>query len=301
MAGGGETEHGYQKQAPLKGILWMAVAAVFFSISMGLVRHISLTIDAFEQTFFRQFLGMLIMLPFMLRGGFASFRTGQLKTNLIRNVAGYLGISMSFWAVTLIPLADATALQFTLPLFTIIFAMILLAERVGRHRWIATVIGFAGALVIIRPGFAEINLGMVVALAAAASFGISDTLARRLSRTDSTNSIVFFSFALQVPIALAVALFNWVTPSLADWPWLIALGLASFGAQWSLSRSFVLAEASLVSPVLFFRLPMVAVIGFFFFDELSDIWTWIGAAIIFSATYYSARREASHHRAKQAA
>lgn len=276
----------------------MVVAAIFFSIAVGLVRHISATIDAFEQTFWRQVIGAIILLPYAWRLGFKGLKTRQLGTNLIRNTAGYVGISFSFLSITLIPMADSLALQFTLPLFTMIFAFLILSERVGRHRIAATVVGFAGALVILRPGIVDINLGMTVALLAAASFGVSDTLVRRLSRTDSTTLIVFYGFALQIPIAAAVAAFNWVTPSLTDWPWLIALGLTSFAAQWSLARSFVLAEASLVSPVLFIRLPMVAAIGFFFFAQVPDIWTGVGAVIIFAATYYSARREAKLHRAK---
>ena len=276
----------------------MVVAAIFFSIAVGLVRHISATIDAFEQTFWRQVIGAIILLPYAWRLGFKGLKTRQLGTNLIRNTAGYVGISFSFLSITLIPMADSLALQFTLPLFTMIFAFLILSERVGRHRIAATVVGFAGALVILRPGIVDINLGMTVALLAAASFGVSDTLVRRLSRTDSTTLIVFYGFALQIPIAAAVAAFNWVTPSLTDWPWLIALGLTSFAAQWSLARSVVLAEASLVSPVLFIRLPMVAAIGFFFFAQVPDIWTGVGAVIIFAATYYSARREAKLHRAK---
>jgi drug/metabolite transporter (DMT)-like permease len=282
----------------VQGVLWMLVAAAFFSIAAGLVRHISVTIDAFEQTFFRQLIGLLILLPFMWRRGLAGFKTRQIKVNLVRNVAGYLGISLSFLSLTLIPLADAITLQSTLPMFTIVFAAVLLGERVGLHRWSAMAVGFLGAVLILRPGFAEISVGMLVALASALCFGVSDTMARKLSSTDSTAVIVFYSFALQVPIAFAVALFNWVTPSAQDWLWLIALGLVSFGAQWGLSRAFVLAEASLVSPALFARIPLVALIGFAFFAEVPDIWTWIGAAVIFGATYYSAHRDAIRHRAR---
>jgi len=283
-------------QAPLAGVLWMVVAAVFFAVSVGLVRHIAETINAFEQTFWRQFIGLIIILPFLLRDGLPAFRTRQLGTNLFRTLAGYAGISLAFYSVTLIPLADALALQFTLPLFTIVFAMVILGEHVGIHRWAATVIGFTGALVILRPGYAEVSFGMIVALGAAAFLGLSDTLVRRLSRTDATTTIIFYTFALQVPIAFAVALYDWVTPTLADWPWLIALGVCSFIAQWGLSRAFALAEASLVSPVLFLRLPVVSVIGYVFFAQVPDVWTWTGALIIFASTWYAARRETLHRR-----
>ena len=292
-----EAPGGYQAQAPMKGVAWMAVAAVFFAVSVGLVRQISGTIDAFEQTFWRQFIGLLLILPMVWRGGFAAFRTRQIGTHFLRSLVGYVGIALSFYSVTLIPLAESLALQFTLPLFTIVFAMLVLGERVGAHRWAATATGFLGALVILRPGFAEVTFGMMVALGAAAFLAMSDTLVRRLSRSDATTAIVFYAYALQVPIAFAVSLGNWVTPSLADWPWLIALGVCSFIAQWGLSRAFILAEASLVSPVLFLRLPVVAAIGYVFFAEVPDAWTWIGAAIIFASTYYAARREALHRRA----
>lgn len=271
----------------------MASAAVFFAISFALVRRISefSGIDAFEQTLFRQVIGTAIMLPFILRQGRSGFRTGQVGTNIIRNIAGYGGIALSFLGITLIPLADAMALQSTHPFFIIIFASVLLTERPGIHRWLAVAIGFIGAIVILRPGFGVISLGMIAAVAAAASFGLSDTLCRKLGRTDSTSAIVFYGFALQLPIALPIALFNWVTPVAADWPWLIAMGVTSFAAQWSLSKSFVLAEASLVSPVLFLRLPIVAVIGFAYFGQETNIWTWVGAVIIFAAAYYAGRRE----------
>jgi len=295
-----EAPGAYQKQAPLQGVLWMVVAAFFFAVSAGLVRYISTNIDAFEQAFWRQFLGLLIILPFVWRNGLIGLRTRQLKTNLLRNLAGYTGISLYFYSVTLIPLAESLALQFTLPLFTIIFAMLILGENVGAHRWTATVVGFLGALVILRPGMIAVEIGAMVALTAAACLAMSDTLVRRLSRTESTLMIVFYGYLLQIPLAFAVALPDWVTPSAADWPWLIALGACSFIAQWGLSRSFVLAEASLVSPILFLRLPIVAVIGYFFFAQVPDLWTWVGAVIIFGSSYYAARRETMHRRRRTA-
>lgn len=292
---------GFQKQAPLHGVLWMVVAAFFFAVSVGLVRHISENIDAFSQTFWRQLIGLAIILPFVFRNGISGLRTYQLKTNLLRNLAGYSGIALSFYSVTLIPLAESLALQFTLPLFTIIFAIFILGERVGMHRWVATVTGFLGALIILRPGVVVIELGMVVALAAAALLALSDVLARQLSRTETTLMIVFYGYLLQTPMALAVAVPQWDTPTAEDWPWLIALGLCSFAAQWGLSRAFVLAEASLVSPILFLRLPIVSVIGYVFFAQVPDIWTWVGALVIFASTYYAARREALHQRRLAAA
>ncbi|MEE2746501.1 MAG: EamA family transporter, partial [Pseudomonadota bacterium] len=114
-----------------------------------------------------------------------------------------------------------------------------------------------------------------------------------------TLSIVFLSFVFQLPFSLPLALSDWVTPTVMELLWLAAMGATSFGAQWSLSRAYILADASVVSPVLFIRLPMVSAIGLIFFNQVTDIWTWIGALIIFGSTYYAARREASISRIKE--
>jgi len=279
-------------QSSIRGVLWMALAAVFFSITIGLVRYISESINAYEQTFFRHIIGILILTPFVIRAGLPSIRTHQIRLNIFRNLVGNGGTTLSFLSVTMISLTDSLTLHFTLPIFATLFAIFLLRERVGYHRWIAMLIGFVGVLIVLRPGFQVMNYGMLAALGAAACFGLSDVLLRKLSRTDLTLSIVFYSFFIQVPFSLPLAVMNWATPTSMELFWLTAMGIASFGAQWSLSKAYILADASVVSPVLFIRLPMVSAIGIIFFEQVTDIWTWIGAIVIFSSTYYAARRAA---------
>jgi len=283
-------------QSSVRGILWMALAAVFFSIAFGLVRHISEFINPYEQTCFRHIFGILILAPFVIRSGWGSIRTYQFKLNVFRNFVGNAGTTLSFLSVTMISLTDSLTLHFTLPIFAILFALLILKEKVGSHRWIAVVVGFLGVLVVLRPGFQEVNIGMLIALGAAACFGLSDVLLRKLSRTDMTLSIVFLSFVFQLPFSLPLALPGWVTPTPVEFFWLTAMGTASFGAQWSLSKAYILADASVVSPVLFIRLPMVSAIGLVFFNQVTDIWTWVGAFIIFGSTFYAARREAIESR-----
>lgn len=286
------------QQSPLRGVLWMAAAAVFFSVSFGVVRHLSDNgdIHAFQQAFFRQVFGTLVFLPIIFRHGLSSIRTRQPIANLTRVATNAVALVLAFWGVTLIPLAQALTLQSTVPFFAIIFAMLVVNERPGPHRWAAVMIGFAGALVILRPGIIGISLGMTVAVASAAFYGFSDAFLRKVARTDGTISIIFFGFAVQVPLLLPLAIMHWTTPALSDWPWILAMVILSFGAQFSLSKAYINAEASIVSPVLFIRIPMVAVIGFIFFDQIPDMWVWIGAAVIFVSTVYAARREALIHR-----
>jgi drug/metabolite transporter (DMT)-like permease len=232
------------------------------------------------------------MLPWLLKGGIASFRTSRPLTHFARGALSYLGMLLSYYSVTLISLADSNALQFTLPFFTFLYAMWLLNERISLHRWVAMAVGFAGVLVIVRPGFADVNIGVFVAIAAAATYGLSDVMTRMLSRTESTNLIMFYTFVLPAPLGLIPALFFWTWPG---WPQTVAILVFSASAtlaSYSLTRAFTAAETSVVSPVLYVRLPIVAAFGWYFFDQPTDIWTWIGSAIIFAATLALARREA---------
>ena len=147
-------------QSSVRGILWMALAAVFFSIAFGLVRHISEFINPYEQTCFRHIFGILILAPFVVRSGGGSIRTYQFKLNVFRNFVGNAGTTLSFLSVTMISLTDSLTLHFTLPIFAILFALLILKEKVGSHRWIAVVVGFLGVLVVLRPGFQEVNIGV---------------------------------------------------------------------------------------------------------------------------------------------
>ena len=269
----------------------MASAAIFFSLTFVIVRYLSNSIGAFEQTFFRHVVGILILLPFIIQRGLISLRTHQIGVNIVRNFAGNAGMSLSFLSMTLIPLGEAVTLNFSLPFFVIIFAILILREEVGLHRWVAMMMGFAGVGIAIQPGFQSVHPGMIAAIGAAAAYGLSDVLLRKLSQTDMTLSIVFYGFAIQLPFSLPLAINEWVTPKGVEWGWLILMGCLAFSAQWCLSRAYIVADASLVSTVMFIRLPIISVLGYLFFNEVTDVWTWLGAAVIFLSTIYAIRCE----------
>jgi len=275
----------------------MVLAALCFAVTIGFVRALSTSYSVFEIVMIRQVFGTLLMLPWLLRIGTAGLRTQRFGLHCARAAGIYGAVYASYLSALMISLADSTALQFTLPMFTILFAVLFLKERVGAHRWIATGLGFAGMLLIIRPGFATISAGMLVAVAAAALFAASDVATRYLTGRESTGAVVFWGYFLQLPISIAVALPDFKMPPAADVPAILAFSVAAFGAQWFLTKAFSDADATLVSPVLFLRLPFVSVIGWFFFAEAPEAWTWIGAAVIVLGTWYGAHREAAQHRA----
>jgi len=283
-----------------RGMLWMLCAALFFSTSVGFVRHLSNTLQAFEIVFLRQLIGVVFMIPWLLRVGVFSMRTRRLPMLTLRAALSYLGMLAAYYAYTRISLADAVALQFTTPLFTTILAILFLREVVGKHRWAALVFGFVGVIIIVRPGFEEINLGVPVALCAAFCYGSSNVANRALTSTESTSVIMFYGFLLQLPMATVPALMTWVAPGWDHVLPLLGFGIVAFGAQYCLTRSFAVADASLVEPVMFIRLPCVAAIGYFLFAQVPDAWTWAGAAVIFLSTYGLARLEAAQERKKEA-
>ena len=283
---------GNPRHSPGLGALWMTAAALFFSIAIGFVRYLSDAYTTFEIAFFRQALGIVVASFWVWRVGLVALRTRVLHLHFVRAILGYGGLVAGYYAVRLISIADTQALQFTLPFFTFIFAAWALNETIRAHRVTATIVGFAGALIIIRPGLVEANLGMLIALGAAALFAGSDVTNRYLSGRDAVGAIVFYGFVIQLPIGLAASIPGWVTPSLAELPVITVFAASAVAAQWCLTRSFAVAEASLVSPVLYLRLPIVALIGFVFFDQVTDLWTWIGAAIMIASTVYGTRIDA---------
>lgn len=266
------------------GALWLIVMAVA-------IRALSPKYSILEQIFLRSVISLLLILPWAVRQGAARLRTRRLRLHVFRNVVHYIGNLGWFFGVATIPLADVSALQFTLPLFTVVLAAIFLHEQVGPHRWLALVIGFAGALIIIRPGFATVSIGTVAVLASAAFYGASQAASKALSRTESPQAVLFYMALVFVPVTAIPAAYRWTTPELADMPLILVLGVTGYLAHFSIIRAFAAADASFVMPFDFMKLPIAAVFGFVLYRELPDLWTWVGAVIIFGATWYMTWRE----------
>ncbi len=277
---------------PVAGVLWMTAAAVCFSASFALVKALQDSgMTVFQAVLFRQCLGLVLFLPVLLRSRSAVFGSEVRARHLVRALFGFLGMCSAYHSLSLIHLADSVALQFTLPFFVMLFAAWILGERLRRHRVIATVAGFAGVLLIVRPGFAEANAGILFALAGAACYAASDVNARRLARHDGLPAIMIWNFLWTIPLAAVPSAAWWVAPPPGAW-WAVA-GFAAAGvcAQFCLTRSLGMAEAGLVAPILFLRLPLIAAVGYLWFGQATGIWTWIGAGVIFAATVWMTRVE----------
>ena len=286
--------------AVVRGPVWMVMGGLALLLLAIVIRELQGKYHVLEMIFLRSVISLLLILPWALRQQRSELRTNRLPLHIFRNGIHYLGNVCWFLGVTLVTLADLQALQFTTPLFTIILAAIFLREKVGPHRWIATALGFIGALVIIRPGFIPIGEGTLAVILSAVFYASSQTTTKALSRTDSPNAILLYMSLIFIPIS-AIPVFIpipaisaeaiWVTPDLADAPLIILLGVFGYLAHACIIRSFATADASYVMPFDFLRLPFAAAFGFFLYHEQPEIWVWIGATIIFAATYYITWRE----------
>ena len=270
---------------------WMLFACLCFSIMNGIVRHLGGSIEPIVVVFFRCLFGLVAMAPFLLRSGLSSLRTEKPMLHVIRGFISVIAMGCWFYGIKVMPLAEAVALSFTTPLFSSIAAVVLLGEVMRRRRWTATVVGFIGTLIVLRPGLTEFTSGSFLILAAAILMAISQVMVKYLTGKDHPNAIVFWLVFLVLPLSLLPAAAFWQTPVGVEWIWLVGLGMIATLAHQSMVRSFALADATAVVPFDFMRLPFVALIGFFAFGEKADMWTWLGATVIVSSSVYITHRE----------
>ena len=278
---------------PLQAALNMVGACIVWSLVSWLVRVLSVDLHAFELVFFRNLFGLIAILPFLMRAGIPVFPRQEIGIYLIRACFGLVAMLGWFYSITVIPLADATALSFTAPIFATVAAIVVLGEVVRIRRWTA--------MVVLRPGMADISIGAVAALVSSAAIAVVIVLVKILARTETTNRIVAFHTAILLPLSLIAAAFFWTWPT---WPQLGLCALLGAGAtigNWLTVRAFTLGETTAVMPYDFTRLPFVAVVGYFAFAEVPDLWTWIGGGVIFASSVYIARRESQLARSEQIA
>lgn len=269
----------------------MALAALLFASMHGAIRHVSSGLHPFEIAFFRNAFALLIVLPWFVRQGLAPLRTKRLGLHLLRTVFNVIAMLCFFYALAITPLAEVTALNFTAPIFTTLLAGLILGEVVRARRWTAVAIGFLGTLVILRPGFADIGLGQILALTASLVWACALLVIKSLSRTESSVTIITYMSLLLLPLSLIPALFVWQGPTLDQLLWLVLIGLLGGGAQYLMTESLSLADTGVVMPIDFTKLIWVSVIAYLAFGEIPDLFTWIGGAIIFGSTFYIAYRE----------
>jgi drug/metabolite transporter (DMT)-like permease len=270
---------------------FMILAGALFASMHGTVRLISFDMHPFVIAFFRNLFGFLVLVPLLMRGGIGMFKTKRFGFHTIR--AGINSVSMLCWfmALSLIPLADATALNLTGPLFVTLGAMVAFGEKVRIWRWTALIIGATGALMIIRPGFEAMNIGALLAIGATAMAAISKLFAKSLTKSEDPATIAAYVQFLMTPITLVAALFYWQWPTFEQLLGLMAIGvLGSLGHLFT-AKAYAIADLSFAEPIIFTRMIWATIFGYVAFSEIPDIWTWGGAFTIVMATTIISYRE----------
>ena len=275
----------------LQGAVWMMLSAVFFAAQAGIVRYLASDFHFVEISFFRALFGIVAMVPWLMKRGVAILRTPQTKLYAARGFLSTAAMYGWFGSLTMIPLADATAISFTFPLFIAFAGVVLLKEPAHAARWLALAVGLAGTLIVVRPGFEKVNIGVFMVIGGGVCISMSAMLLKIALRTDHPDKAALYQSIYMLPFALAGALFVWKWPGWEQWLWAFALGAASITAQRLYSRAFAIGDVGAVAPFDFTRLPFAIGIGFFAFAQIPDIWTIVGGIVIFVSSIYAGRSE----------
>jgi drug/metabolite transporter (DMT)-like permease len=275
----------------LRGALWMVGAMLSFALMAVSVRELLHSMGRFEILFVRSFVSLALLLLLLPRRGLGSLRTRRLGLHVLRNAFHFAGQYAWVYAISLLPLATVFAIEFTMPVWAALLAMIFLGERFNQGRVVMLVLGIAGVVVMLRPGMAVIQPAALVMLAGAFAYASTMIATKRLSERDSAFAILFYMGVIQLPLGLIPALPEWVWPGMRDLPWVFVIGAAGLVAHYCMTRAFRIADAMVVVPIDFLRLPLIAVVGMLFYDEPLQLAIMAGAAVIFAGTFYSLRRE----------
>ena len=266
-------------------------AAGSLSAMHAIVRFLSPSIHPFELAFFRSLFGFIVILPLLLRGGIDSVRTHQPRLQMLRGVVSIAAMMSWFYGLSMVPLAEATALSFTNVIFGSLAAIIFLREKMTMARGIAVFIGFVGVLVILRPGFVQMDIGVVCVLFSALCWGCSVVIVKQLGRTDSAVSIVAWVGIQLSILSLPFALSVWVWPTMEEWLWLSLLGTLATIGHLCMVQGLKLTDAMTIFPLDFTRLIWASLFGLLIFSEWPDVWTFVGAGIIVISGTFMLYRE----------
>ncbi|NCA69175.1 MAG: DMT family transporter [Sphingobacteriia bacterium] len=276
----------------LHAAAWMGVALSSFALLAVAARELLDSMSPVQFLFLRTALGLPLLIPLALWLAPGFHRTRRPALHLLRNVFHYGGQVAWITAIGILPLALVFALEFTTPVWAALLAVVFLGERLNRGRLIALLLGIVGVLLMTRPGAQPLELGILIGLAAAVGFAISLIATKGLTRHDSVFTILFWMLVMQLVIGLIPALLLWQTPQWSDGPWLLVAAATGISAHLGIAKAFQHADATLVLPMDFLRLPLIAIVGTLVYGEILDPWVLAGALVIFAGNWYGLSREA---------
>ncbi len=274
-----------------RGIIWMSGALLSFLMMAIAGRELSDTMNTFQIVFVRSVVALSVIMVIVSCTGLETMRTDKWRIHLIRNTIHFGAQYGWFLGISLLPLATVFAIEFTTPIWAVLMAVVFLKEKMTLGRTVAVGFGFIGVLIILRPGAEVLDIGSIAVLLAAMGYAAAYTFTRFLGRTDSPLVILFHMMAVQTLIGLGPGLWAWVMPQLVDTVWILLVGLMAISSHFCLAKALSLADAGVVVPIDFLRLPLIAVIGFLIYDEAIETLVFAGALVIFAGNYYNIQQE----------
>jgi len=271
--------------------LWMS-GTLFSFMAMAIGgRQLSGHLTTFQILFFRSLIGLLIISFLLWRTSWQQIYTKHFKIHALRNVAHFGGQFGWFYGIAFIPLAEVFALEFTVPVWTAVLATILLGEQITRARVTAITFGVVGVILILRPGLAVVNPASLAVLGSALGYAFSHTLTRKLAQIDTPLTILFYMTLIQLPLGFVTSIFDWNTPSAAMLPWIMVVGVTALSGHYCMARALALADAIVVVPMDFLRLPLIAAIGVAVYGEPLDWLVLAGGSLMFAGNLINIRAE----------
>src|ERR1700744_3904199 len=276
-----------------KAALWMAG---WLALMLGIVvagREAMREVNVFQLMEMRTLIGFCFLYPLILRsGGVGVLQTARLPMHIGRNTIHYCAQLGWFFALTLIPIGQVVAIEFTMPIWTAILAAAFLGERITSWKAIAIALGVIGVVVIVPPATGEANPGQLIALAAAVGFGVSMAMVKSLTRTESALTVIFWMIVVQWTAGLLPTLFVWTWPSAVTWGWVVVIAICGTFSHYCLASAMRYADATIVVPMDFLRVPLTATVGWLVYSERLDLYTVLGAALVFTGNLFNLKRNA---------
>ncbi len=275
----------------MRALAWMIGTLLSFSLMAVCARELSGEIATHQTLFFRSAIGLMgVSIILLASNKFTDVRTARLGHHTLRNVFHFAGQYGWFLGIGLLPLAEVFALEFTVPIWTLIIAAIALGEKITARKIIAVILGSLGVVVILQPGIAAINKASLIVLASAICYGFSHTATKSLSTSESAVSILFYMCLIQLPIGLLLSLSNWVWPTGLQWMWLLIIGLTALTAHYCMTNAMRHAEAGIVVTLDFLRLPLIALVGVLLYSEAFELSLLIGGLLMLAGNVVNLRK-----------
>ena len=272
--------------------IFLIITSVFFgTVMLSFLKIAQEDVNVYVAGFFRFFLGLVIILPYIIKNKDAVLKTTHLKQHFLRAILGLPAMLLYFSALVLLPIEKLTAISFVVPLIVTILAVFFLGEKIYIYRTLALILGFSGMLVIIRPGFVDISIGVYMVLFSALLWSINIIITKKISKNDSAITILAYQSIFMSLLSFFIVLFFWEMPSLKTFTYLILAAMCGTVLHLTLNHAFKLVDVSMTQPYSFLNLVFASIIGYFVFDEIPDLYTWIGALIIFTGVLIISYRE----------